>query len=126
MINLLLHGELIIIKNLEKGNNMSKFEAALDLACAKLRKTDFLGRSLIRGFEEWNTDSKSKRFGNSDAMQKKRAIEAINSVGLTVIQNQLGKRVTAMPVAVDDYGNQVYLSTSGMLVQKLKQRTGVL
>lgn len=83
--------------------------AAMPLRCT-------YGIAVLQGAQNWSgsdLQGKARRYGASYMHARQVALTRLLSVGGMVLTVENNKMLTAVPVCVDDYGNEVYATRRG-------------
>ena len=92
----------------------TKLTDVCDKACGMLRGA--YARAVVAGQQRWSgadLRGKAKRYGSTYARQRRKARKALKAAGGVVVAVEHGRLRTAVEICVDDYGNQVYLTSVG-------------
>ena len=92
----------------------TKLTAVCDKACEMLRGA--YARDVVTGQQRWSgadLRGKAARYGSTYAKQRRKARKALKAAGGVVVAVEHGRLRTAVEICVDDYGNQVYLTSVG-------------
>ena len=95
-------------------------DAIIKTAANSLTSRQQYARDVICGYQRWSgadLKGKAKKFGASYARQRAVAEGALRSAGGMIVAVDRGLRVSAVPVGMDDYGNQIFATTDGVAVQ---------
>ena len=83
-------------------------------ACEMLRGA--YARDVVTGQQRWSgadLRGKAARYGSTYARQRRKAKKALKAAGGVVVAVEHGRLRTAVEICVDDYGNQIYLTSVG-------------
>ena len=98
---------------------MSKFESAIDAACALLSSRQHYAKDVLRGYQRWSgadLRGKASNYGGSYARQRNSARTAwMHAGGLIVKAKQTGLLMSAVALCQDDFGNAVYMTHDGIV-----------
>ena len=73
--------------------------------------------AVVSGRQLWSgadLQGKAKSYGGGYARQRNKAYTALRRAGGEVLAVDHGKRVTAVRICTDDFGNAVYATTDGL------------
>lgn len=94
-------------------------ETTIELALTKLtsRQANGYAGSVLRGYQLWSgadLKGKAKRYGAVYAKQRRIAAQALRQASGLVVACEHGKLHTSIPAGMDDYGNALIITRSGV------------
>ena len=91
-----------------------KLTEVCDKACSILRGA--YAKAVVTGQQRWSgadLRGKAARYAHRYARQRRKARQALQAAGGVVVAVEHGRLRTAVAICVDDYGNQVYMTSVG-------------
>ena len=104
---------------------MSHLDTIITNAQDLLNPRAYYARDVIAGKQRWSgadLKGKARRYGGHYAGQRVRAAWALGEAGGLIITTHNGRHVTAARIGMDDYGNQLFATLRGTVVQTTKHR----
>lgn len=100
-------------------NEMPQLSKIIEIALSNLTSRQHYAKAVIQGHQRWSgadLKGKARSFGFEYARQRRKASRALRKAGGCIIPVKHGRRVTAVFVGQDDYGNALYQTVDGPAV----------